>query len=557
METHKVFNQAPQLVDYNMFTSDRVLVELMNRYDAQWAIERLTSFGQYAGSAQAHKWAVRSNTIEPKLDRFDARGNRINFVEYDESYHNLMRTAIANGLHSLPWTESRPGAHAARAGLFYMDFQNEAGHACPMSMTYSVVPVLRKHASLGNIWLPRLLSTTYDERFLPASQKNGITMGMGMTEKQGGTDLRNITTTATVSSFDGTDYQYILTGHKWFTSAPMSDAFLMLAKTGEKEVSCFLVPRFRPDGTLNGIELQRLKDKLGNRSNASSEPELVDCMGWLIGEKGRGIPTIIEMVNHTRLDCAISSAALMRRATMEALHHTHHRKAFGKLLSDQPLMQNVLADLALESEAAISLVARLAHAYDGTSSADALFKRLVSAVSKFWICERAPTHVFVAMQQLGGNGYVEESPLPRLYRESPLLSIWEGCGNVICLDVLRAIKDKPETLDVLFQELDLTAGHSKRIDRHVAAIKSEGNTMRKRLSSKSESVRSRCDANARRLTENLAVALQANLLVRHAPPSVADAFVASRLGNQSGLSFGTLPAGTKFGAILERAYSLA
>lgn len=557
METHIVFNQAPPLVDYNMFTRDRVLMELMSRYGAPWATEQLTNFGQYAGSTQAQKWAVRSNKIEPKLERFDARGYRTNIVEYDDSYHYLMRTAIANGIHSLPWTETRPGAHVSRAALMYMDFQNEAGHACPISMTYSVVPVLRKQPSLGDIWLPRLVSTTYDERFLPASQKLGITMGMGMTEKQGGTDLRAITTTARIASFDGANYEYILTGHKWFTSAPMSDAFLMLAKTGEKEVSCFFVPRFKPDGTVNGIELQRLKDKMGNRSNASSEPELINCSGWLIGEKGRGIATIIEMVNHTRLDCAISSAALMRRATMEALHHTHHRRAFGKLLSDQPLMQNVLADLALESEAAITLVARLAHAYDGGDRSDALFKRLVSAVTKYWVCERTPAHVGAALQQLGGNGYVEESPMPRLFRESPLLSIWEGCGNVICLDVLRAIREQSETLDVVFQELDRTAGYSKHLDRYVAAVKREANTTRKRLQSKNEPVRLRCEANARRLTEHLALALQASVMVQNAPQFAADAFIASRLSNRGGLTFGTLPSDTAFGAILERAYNLA
>lgn len=557
MKTHEVFNQATALVDYNMFESDAVLNAMVSLYGADWARNRLVDFGRFAGSAQAQEWATQSNTSEPELHTFDRFGHRVDRVDFHPSYHSLMSASIGAGLHSMPWSDPRPGAHVARAALFYLSFQNEQGHGCPISMTYSVVASLRKEPTLAGEWLPRLISTNYDPRFIPAAQKAGVTMGMGMTEKQGGSDVRANTTRAVPVGDRGPGKEYRITGHKWFTSAPMSDAFLVLAKT-EAGVSCFLVPRFRPDGSQNALFIQRLKDKLGNRSNASSELEFVDTSGWLVGEEGRGVATIIEMVNHTRLDCSIGSAALMRQATMQAIHHASKRATFGKLLIDHPLMRNVLADLALESEAATAMMMRVAHAYDGTDRESALFKRIASAVSKYWTCKRSPVLIHEALECFGGNGYVEESPMPRLYREAPLLGIWEGSGNVICLDVLRATNKEPESLEVFVNELELARGHSRRLDSFLNGTKREVAALAKVAGKgkRAAQVALTRELNARRTTERLALALQASLLTRHAPDYVADAFVASRLGNQGGYAFGTLPAGTNVSAILERAYTL-
>lgn len=551
MVTHTVFNQSKPLVDYNMLSSDPLLNELVARYGAEWANDRLNAFGAFAGSSQAIEWAVQANENDPVLKTHDRFGNRIDRVDFHPAYHHIMGASIEHGIHSLPWLESRDGAHVARAALLFMAFQYEAGHCCPISMTYSVVPALRRQADLKAVFEPLITSNRYDNRFIPYFQKNGITVGMGMTEKQGGSDVRANTTRATPVGERGGGKAYLLTGHKWFCSAPMSDAFLVLAQT-EKGPSCFLVPRFKPDGALNAIFIQRLKDKLGNRSNASGEIELADAFGWLVGDEGRGVPTIIEMVNHTRLDCTISSAALMRQATVQAVHHATYRKAFGKRLIEQPLMLNVLSDLSIEAEAALRLTMRVASSYDraGTVSGEALFRRLGSAIAKYWVCKRVPAHVAEALECLGGNGYVEESPMPRLFRESPLLGIWEGSGNVICLDVLRAIAKEPETLDAVVSEIDEAKGAYRALDRHSKAIRRDLLSLKK--AAVSASYAGRIESAARSMVERLAVGLQASLMVRQAPEHVAYPFVATRVAGRGGFAYGTLPPSARTKRIVER-----
>jgi putative acyl-CoA dehydrogenase len=450
-----------------------------------------------------------------------------------------MKVATAHGLHGTPWQDPREGVHAARAAKFYVWGQVEAGHSCPISMTYAVVPALRANADLAATFEPLLTSTSYDFGLRSPATKGGLIAGMSMTEKQGGSDVRANTTTATPAS-DGT---YSLVGHKWFTSAPMSDFFLTLAQA-PGGLSCFFVPRVLGDGSRNAIRLQRLKSKLGNRSNASAEIEYDGAIGWLVGEEGRGVPTIIEMVNMTRLDCTIGSAAGMRIATMQAVHHARHRSAFGKLLVDQPLMGNVLADLAVEAEAATYAAMRLAGATDRVARGDeqeAAVRRVALAVSKYWVCKRAPVHAAEALECLGGNGYVEESGMPRLYRESPLMSIWEGSGNVAALDTLRAMARQPESLDAFFDEVELAAGADSRLDDAVGRV-------RKELADVAD-----IEYRARHLVEQLALVFQGSLLVRHAPSAVADAFCASRLGGDWGIAFGTLPVGVDTTTIVERA----
>lgn len=556
MQTHTVFNQASPLQNYDMFKSDQVMGELIERYGASWAKDRLSKFGRYAGSEEAINWAIQANAHEPVLKTHDRFGNRIDMVEFHPAYHQLMNKAVEFGIHALPWQEAKQGAHVARAAMMYMDFQNEAGHCCPISMTYSVVPSLRRQADLSAIWEPLISSSSYDSRFLPANQKSGITVGMGMTEKQGGSDVRANTTRAVPLSRSGPGKEYLLTGHKWFCSAPMSDAFLILAQT-EKGVSCFLVPRFRADASKNTILIQRLKDKLGNKSNASSEIELVDTSGFLIGEEGRGVPTIIEMVNHTRLDCIIGSVALMRQSVLQALHHCASRTAFGKVLFEQPLMTNVLADLALETEAAQRLMMRVASAYDSCESdeTEKLFKRIGSAVAKYWVCKRAPMHVAEALECLGGNGYVESGPMPRLFRESPLLGIWEGSGNVICLDVLRAVAKEPETLDAFVLEIEKAKGQCSRVDKKIEASKAEILSVKKTLSEKNTAEILAAEISARRLVEQLAITLEACLMLQQAPSFASDAFISSRLDKEGGFALGTLTASAdSLGQILARAY---
>jgi putative acyl-CoA dehydrogenase len=535
--THTVFNQPPPFGEVNLFTADRVLVEALSREGAGWAAERVQAFGDIAGRAETIELGFLANAHPPVLKTHDRRGVRIDEVEFHPSWHALLRLGVEHGLHALPWREPRPGAQVARAALFMILAEVEAGVGCPLSMTASAVPALRAQPELAAEWEPRFTSVAYDPRPGPAREKAGALCGMAMTEKQGGSDVRANTTVARPVGAGGPGAEYELTGHKWFCSAPMCDAFLVLAQA-PGGLSCFLVPRFTPDGARNRVHLQRLKDKLGNRSNASSEVEFRGTWARLVGEEGRGVATILEMVNHTRLDCAIGSAAGMRVALARALHHARHRHAFGRLLIDQPLMRNVLADLAVESEAATVAMMRLARAYD--AEPEAPFRRLATAVLKYWICRRAPVHAAEALECLGGNGYVEEWGLARLYREAPLNSIWEGSGNVQCLDVLRALQKSPASLDAVLAEIDLARGADRRLDAFAAALREDFGRA------------GDVEVQARFLVERLALALQASLLLRHAPAAVADAFCASRLAGEGGRAFGTLPAGTDFAAILER-----
>jgi putative acyl-CoA dehydrogenase len=538
--THEVTNQPPPLAGYDVFATDRVLSAALEREGGAWARAQAERVGTIAGG-EAMEWGRLANVNLPILRSHDRYGNRIDEVEFHPAWHELMRTAVANELHALPWRTPRPGAHVARAALFQVLSQAEAGHGCPISMTYSVVPALRAQPEIAAEWEPRVCSTDYDPRSLPASEKRGALFGMAMTEKQGGSDVRANTTRARPLGAAGPGREYALTGHKWFCSAPMCDAFLVLAQT-ERGLSCFLLPRWRPDGSRNAIYVQRLKDKLGNRSNASSEVEFDGAWARMVGEDGRGVATIIEMVTHTRLDCVIGASATMRQAVAQALHHARHRRAFGRRLVEHALMQNVLADLCLESEGATTAMMRLARAYDegpGNPGARA-FARLATAITKYWVCKRTPPVVAEALECLGGAGYVEESGLPRLFRESPLNSIWEGSGNVICLDVLRALAREPESLEAVLAEIALGERGEPRLQAWMRRVRGE-------LAEPAT-----VELRARVVVERLAVALQAALLLQVAPTPVAEAFCASRLTDERGLAFGTVPAGLALDAIIER-----
>jgi len=540
---HEVVNQPPPLTDYNVFESDTPLREAVRREGAEWAESRIAAVGAYAGSAHAQELGRLANENGPKLKTHDRYGNRVDEVEFHPAWHELLGTAVEHELHSSPWREPKPGAHVARAAAFMCMSQAEAGIGCPISMTYSVVPSLRAQPELAAEWEPRILSPRYDPSNAPAPQKPGALAGMGMTEKQGGTDVRANTTVARAVNGGGPGAEYELNGHKWFMSAPMCDAFLVLAQA-DGGLSCFLFPRWTPDGERNRFRLQRLKDKLGNRSNASSEIEFDNASAWLVGEEGAGVRTIIEMVNHTRLDCVLGGATGMRAGVAQAIHHASHRSVFGTLLSEQPLMQNVLADLAVESEAATISALRLARAYDEAIGGDeeaARLKRVANAVLKYWICKRAPMHAGESLECLGGNGYVEESGMPRLFRESPLNSIWEGSGNVQCLDVLRAMIKEPASLEAFFAEVGEGAAAEPRLAAYAAALREE-------LPGEVETIQTR----ARHLVERMALALQGSLLVRYGDEAVAEAFCASRLGGDWGQAFGTLPAGVDFTRIVDR-----
>jgi putative acyl-CoA dehydrogenase len=541
--THDVFNQAPPLENHNVFTSDRVLVEATEREGAGWAIERIEELGAVCGRADTIRLGADANENPPRLRTHDSHGNRIDEVEFHPAWHELMRIGISHGLHASPWRDPQPGAHVARGAATMLLGQVEAGVLCPISMTYSAIPAIRTQPEIADEWEPRFMSLDYDgERLVPAPDKRGALCGMGMTEKQGGSDVRANTTSARPLNGGGPGAGYEITGHKWFFSAPMCDAFLVLAQA-DGGLSCFLMPRFTPDGERNRIHLQRLKDKLGNRSNASSEVEFRGAWAQLVGEEGRGVRTIIEMVNHTRLDCALGSAAGMRFGTAMATHHSSHRSAFGKLLVDQPLMQNVLADLCVESEAATISAMRLARSYDESLDDDGgatEFKRFANAVLKYWICKRGPVHAVEALECLGGNGYVEESGMPRLYRESPLASIWEGSGNVQCLDVLRAMMRSPASVETFLAEVEEASGAEPRLDSYVDSLRAGLSDL------------DAIEPRARRLVERMALALQGSLLVRYGDPAVADAFCASRLAGDWGQAFGTLPAGTDFERIIDR-----
>ncbi len=515
-------NQPPPLEGYNLFTENRPLVEALRREGGGWLEERATGLGELLG-AEPLTWGTLANEYPPRLHTHDRFGERIDEVEFHPSWHWLLGLGVEHGLHALPWREPVPGAHAGRAALFLTLSQVEAGVGCPLSMTYAAVPALRRQPELAAEWEPRLTSLEYDPGLRPAAEKAGALCGMAMTERQGGSDVRaNETTAQPIAGGEA-----VLHGHKWFCSAPMCDAFLVLAQA-PGGLSCYFLPRVLPDGERNRFHIERLKDKLGNRSNASSEIALDGAWAQLVGEEGRGVQTIIEMVNHTRLDCVLGAAALMRRAVAEATHHAAHRAAFGRLLNEQPLMLNVLADLCLDSEAATVTAMRLARAYD---EGDLPFRRLATAVSKYWVCKATPPLVAEALECLGGNGFVEESVLPRLYRESPLNSLWEGAGNVNCLDVLRAMEKTPESVEAFLAEVEL------------GEIDTAG--LRRELAKANES-------EARRLVEQLALALQASLLARHSEPAIADAFLATRLRGEGGRAYGTLPAGIDAAAIVER-----
>ncbi|MFJ7335887.1 DNA alkylation response protein [Streptomyces sp. NPDC101116] len=538
--THDVTNQAPPLAPYDA-CDDTALLEGLRREGAGWAEEDLRRLGRQAGSAQVQEWADLANRHEPELRTHDRYGNRVDEVDFHPSWHHLMRTAIGEGLAASPWADDRPGAHVVRTAGGLVWGHTEAGHGCPTSMTYAAVPALRRQPELAKLYEPLLTSREYDPVLREPTEKRGLLAGMGMTEKQGGSDVRTNTTAATPTAEPGV---YTLRGHKWFTSAPMCDVFLVLAQA-PGGLSCFLVPRVLPDGTRNTFRIQRLKDKLGNRSNASSEPEFDGTVAWLVGDEGQGVKTIIEMVNCTRLDCVMMSAALMRKSLVEAGHHARHRSAFGARLVDQPLMRNVLADLALESEAATTLTLRLAGAADrairgdDVDGSEAAFRRIATAVGKYWVTKRGPAFTAEALECLGGNGYVEDSGMPRHYREAPLLSIWEGSGNVNALDVLRALSREPGTAEALFGELALARGADVRLDSAVTRLKA--------------GLSEATPVTARRLVEQMALTLQASLLVRHAPAAVADAFCATRLGGDWGHAFGTLPHTADLDTIVERA----
>ena len=534
--THEVLNQTPPLVGHDT-SANPALREGLEREGAGWALAEVSELGRLAGTADAQELGRTAERNKPVLHTHDRYGHRIDEVSYDAAYHELMRTAVAHGLHGAPWADERPGSHVARAAKF-MAWNVDAGHTCPISMTYAVVPALRANPALSAQLEPLLTNRTYDPGLRDPATKRGLVAGMSMTEKQGGSDVRANTTTASPQS-DGT---HSLVGHKWFTSAPMSDVFLTLAQA-PGGLSCFLAPRVLPGGERNAMALVRLKDKLGNRSNASSEIEYDGAAGWLVGEEGHGVRTIVEMVNMTRLDCVIGAAAGMRTAVLQATHHARHRSAFGRPLVQAPLMRSVLADLAVESEAATTAMMRLAGANDRAVRGDqgeAALRRIALAVTKYHVCKRAPVVAGEALECLGGNGYIEDSDMPRLYREMPLLSIWEGSGNVAALDALRALAREPHTLDAYLGEVELAEGADRRFDDALARLKKE-------LTSFDD-----LELRARRIVEQLALVFQGSLLVRHSPDAVADAFCASRLGRDWGDAFGTLPTGLDLGAILER-----
>jgi putative acyl-CoA dehydrogenase len=537
--THEVLNQVPPLVGHDV-AQDKTLLDGLRREGAGWAEPELHELGTLAGTEQAIEWGRQANANPPVLRTHDRYGHRIDEVAFHPAWHELMTVAVRNGLQAAPWQDERSGAHVARAAKIMTWGQIEAGHLCPVSMTYAIVPALRRNPGLAATYEPLLAAREYDFGLRVPTDKRGLIAGMSMTEKQGGSDVRANTTTATPTG----DGVYRLTGHKWFTSAPMSDLFLTLAQA-PGGLSCFLLPRVLPDGTRNTIMLQRLKDKLGNKSNASAEIEYDGAVGWLVGPEGKGVQTIVEMVNLTRLDCVLFAAGSMRAGLVAATHHATYRRAFGRELIHQPLMANVLADLTIESEAATTVAMRLAGATDRLASGDeheAAFRRLALAVTKYWVCKRAPSHAVEALECLGGNGYIEESDMPRLYREAPLASIWEGSGNVAALDALRAMGRQPESLDAYFAEVDAAAGADHRLDEAAERL-------RKDLANLDD-----IETRARRLVETMALVLQGSLLVRHGDPAVADAFCASRLGGDWGVAFGTLPVGVNTSAILERAH---
>ncbi|CAB0150626.1 Putative acyl-CoA dehydrogenase AidB [Pseudidiomarina piscicola] len=540
--THEVQNQPPALENYNLFSNDLALQQALTREHAGWAIDQVHAMGALAGKAETIRLGFLANAIKPQFEPQDRFGHRIDRVEYHDAYHQLMGIATQHGLHASPWREPKAGAHVARAAKYYLHTQVEAAHGCPITMTFAAVPALRHQPDLARVWLPKILTDGYDPRNLPDGEKQAVTIGMAMTEKQGGSDVRSNTTRAYPLGKEGPGQAYQLVGHKWFVSAPMCDAFLVLAQT-TAGLSCFLLPRWRPDGSKNPLQLVRLKDKMGNVANASSEAELRGAFAWMVGEEGRGVRTIIEMVAMTRYDCMIGSSAGMRQATVQALHHSQHRAAFGAQLIDQPLMQNVLADLALESEAAMTLTMRMARAMDQQQDEhERAFARIAVAIGKYWICKRTPEHAYEAMEVIGGSGVMENCIMPRLYREAPINAIWEGSGNVQCLDVLRAVEKQPQSFEALLTELRRAKGCHANLDAVIAALP------QRLQQAQSEPF------YARQVVELMARGLQGALLQQYAPSSVADSFCQSRLGNNSHMGYGRLTDRSAAKDILTRAW---
>ncbi|WP_396020960.1 acyl-CoA dehydrogenase family protein [Alcanivorax limicola] len=551
--THEVFNQAPPLQDYNAYDTDTALREAVQRHGGGWAQARLSAHGARTGSAEVIEWGFLANEFKPQFHSHDRQGYRVDLVRYHDAYHRLMKLGLEAGVHSSPWTDPRPGAHVARAAMCYLQAQAEAGHGCPLTMTFASVPSLKLTPSIAEQWLPKVLNNAYDPRNVPHTEKQALTIGMGMTEKQGGSDVRANTTTAVPLAATGPGEAYELVGHKWFTSAPMCDGFLVLGQSAGG-LSCFLVPRWRPDGSKNPIQVQRLKNKMGNVSNASSEIEMRGALGWMVGEEGRGVPAIIEMVAMTRFDCMIGSAAGQRQAVAQAVNHAAGRSAFGQTLIDQPLMRNVLADLQLEVEGSLAIAMRMAEALDKSAAVpgsqhdsqhEKLLLRLGLPAGKYWICKRTPFHAYEAMECLGGNGVTEDFIMARLYREAPINAIWEGSGNVQALDMLRALAKTPAVLDTWFAEMATTTGASKRLDQAVHGLQQTFAGLHK--------APDQIEYRARQLVDQLSLTMQASLLVRAGNDAVAEAFIASRLGSQGDRNYGTLPTGLDIAAILERA----
>lgn len=551
-ETHPVFNVATALEDINLFDTDSALQEAVQREGASWATAALTQFGALTGSSAYLHLGHLANKHKPELDTHDRFGNRVDVVHYHPAYHELMRSAFANQLHAEPWLNPVLGAHVVRAAKYIMQSQVETGHICPTTMTFASIPTIRATPALAAMWEDKILSRDYDPRNLPAHMKNGLSVGMGMTEKQGGSDVRANTTFAKAINVESPEENEVqtfeITGHKWFLSAPMCDLFLILAQT-DNGLSCFLVPRWQPDGSKNSLEVIRLKNKMANLSNASSEVEFRSAFGWLVGDEGRGVATIIEMVSLTRFDCMLGSSAIMRMGLIQAIHHCKQREAFGKKLIDQPLMQNLLADLALEYEAALALSMRMARALDekdhdtAAGRHEALLARIATAIGKYWICKRTPNHSYEAMEAIGGSGVMEDGPMPRLYREAVINSIWEGSGNVQCLDVLRAMHKTPDTLQAYFNEVNVALGQHPLFDAAVQKIKVEFGDMQQ------------LEFRARAVVDQLAVVMQAALLLQHAPKFVSHAFCQSRLGQQGAHNYGTLAVDVDAKAIIARSYT--
>ncbi|MET0071561.1 MAG: acyl-CoA dehydrogenase family protein [Candidatus Thiodiazotropha sp.] len=538
-DTHEVLNQPTPLEKYNAYRSDNLLRHYVKQFGGEWGEERLNDYGQLVGN-ELQEAGFDANAYRPEFHSHDRFGKRIDFVKYHPAYHRLMAAAIAAGHHNLPWVTETAGAHVVRAAIEYLHTQADPGSGCPLTMTFSSIPTIRHQAEIAQDWIPKITAPVYDPGNLPYYEKAGLTIGMAMTEKQGGSDLRANTTRASAIDVSGPGKQYELTGHKWFCSAPMSDAFLTTAYT-EKGLSCFLLPRWRPDGTKNAIHIQRLKNKMGNLSNASAEVEYGGALAWMIGEEGRGVRTILEMVAMTRFDCMVGSSAIMGHAAAQALHHTAGRSCFGRKLHDQPLMRNVLADLALEAEAALAISMRLAHALDSADEEARLLFRIGTAIGKYWICKRAAQQTYEAMESIGGVAVVEDNVVARLYRESPINAIWEGSGNIQCLDLIRAIEKEPKVLDSFFLELDKAKQYHPHYDKALDELKQQ-------LMQKSQN-----EYALRRLVERMALLWQAATLIQYADPIAAEPFLISRLAPEHGYMYGTLPENVDFSAIIERA----